>query len=213
MNSYPPAQFTKQSLDAAIVIAGVCKFATIIHAAGDALTTVHAPLTAVEGAEGTTFVGHVARGNPLYEILRDGPASVRLLFLPAEGYVSPQVYAEKKNSGKVVPTWNYVVAQLDGELSLVDGEDALAQTLELQTTDYETANGGDWQVSDAPDPYIEAMAKAIVAISFTPREGLAIEKLSQNKPGDLAAITNWLTEHLPEARTLAHWMARSKGGG
>jgi len=208
MNSYPPQQFAAPDLDAAVSIARICKFATIIHADGAALTTVHVPLTATDGPSGPRFLGHIARNNPLFDILQAGDASVRLIFLPAEGYVSPQVYAEKANSGKVVPTWNYVAAHLDGELTLVEGGTALLQTLDTQTTDYEAAHGDDWRVGDAPDDYIAAMSKAIVAITFTPQDGVAIEKISQNKPGDLAAIADWLTEHEPEARSLAYWMAR-----
>jgi len=168
MNSYPPQQFAVHALDAAARIARICKFATIIHSDGGVVTTVHVPLTAVDSPSGTRFVGHIARNNPLLDILQAGDASVRMIFLPAEGYVSPQVYAEKANSGKVVPTWNYVAAHLDGDLTLVEGVAELLQTLNTQTADYEAANGGDWKVGDAPDDYIAAMSKAIVAIAFTP---------------------------------------------
>ena len=211
MAAYPPERITEKSLSAAIDVAQVCKFATIIHGDGGDLTTVHAPLTVVDGPAGVTFVGHIVRSNPLYEILKAGSATVRLIFLPTEGYVSPRVYAEKAKSGKVVPTWNYVAAHIDGTLTAVEDSAALLEILNLQTHDYESASGGDWQVSDAPDEYIDAMGKAIVAITFTPKDGMAIEKLSQNKPGDLAPIKDWLATSAAPARSMAYWMDRQSG--
>lgn len=208
MASYPPQSISTRSLDAALEIAKVCKFATIIHAQNSALTTVHVPLTVHEGTGGPILVGHVARNNPLQEILQAGPVTVRLIFLPAEGYVSPGVYAEKARSGKVVPTWNYVAAHLDGELSLAGERQALLQTLDRQTDDYEGATGGDWRVGDAPAEYIDALTKAIVAIRFTPESSLGIEKVSQNRPDDIAAITDWLEASASPARSMAYWMKR-----
>lgn len=210
MASYLPERFATQSLDAAIEIARSGKFATVIHADGGAVTTVHAPFTALEGSAGVTFVGHLARNNPLCEVLQRGSVPVRLIFLPAEGYVSPKVYAEKTKSGKVVPTWNYVAAHIDGELALVEGADSLLDILNLQSNDYEDASGGDWRVGDAPDDYIAALSKAIVGLTFAPKRGLAIEKLSQNRPTDLAAITDWVSVSAVPARTLEHWMGRQK---
>ncbi|HEY9164281.1 MAG TPA: FMN-binding negative transcriptional regulator [Magnetovibrio sp.] len=210
MASYPPQSISERSLDSALEIAKLCKFATIIHTEGNALTTVHAPLTVQEGGDGRTIVGHLAHNNPLHEVLLAGPVLVRLIFLPTEGYVSPACYAEKARSGKVVPTWNYVAAHIDGELTLASEPGALLRTLALQTADYEGATGGEWEVDDAPSEYIDALARAIVAIRFVPKNGLAIEKLSQNKPDDLVAITDWLETSAFPARSMAYWMKRQQ---
>lgn len=208
MSAYPPEQFTSQSLGAAIEIARACKLATLIHAGDGAMTTIHIPMTVRGDPPNVTFVGHIARNNPLYETLQAGAALARLIFLPADGYVSPKLYAEKETSGKVVPTWNYVAAHIDGELSAVESKDALLETLSHQSDDYEAASGGDWRVTDAPRDYIDAMAKAIVAIEFIPTTGIAIEKLSQNKPKDIEAITDWFRENERPSRSVAYWMKR-----
>lgn len=208
MSAYPPEQFTSQSLGAAIEIASICKLATLIHTVDGAMTTIHIPMTVRGDPPNVTFVGHIARNNPLYETLLAGAATVRLIFLPADGYVSPKLYAEKEKSGKVVPTWNYVAAHIDGELSAVESKDALLETLSHQSDDYEAVSGGDWQVTDAPSDYIDAMAKLIVAIELIPTTGIAIEKLSQNKPKDIEAITDWFRENEPPSRSVAYWMKR-----
>ena len=56
---------------------------------------------------------HVARANPLWRNLGNG-ASVLTIFQDAGGYITPSWYASKKETGKVVPTWNYVAVHVEG---------------------------------------------------------------------------------------------------
>lgn len=205
---YPPAMFSERDLSAAVAIARETKFATVVVAAPGGLITVHAPFTPVESKTGATFVGHVLRTNPLAAALADGAVQARLVFLPAQGYVSPSVYAEKRVSGQVVPTWNYVAAHLDGRLRLVPETEHLLEILATQVADYEGWVASDWQLSDAPAGYVEKLSRAIVGLTFEATDGLAIVKLSQNRPKEAGAVTRWLDETRPEATGIGHWMRR-----
>ena len=205
---YPPQRFSHTDLNEAVAMGGLVRFATIVTLKGTDILTVHVPLTRVEGGHQPEFVGHVARGNPLYAAMADGALPARLIFQPADGYVSPRTYGEKARSGKVVPTWNYVAVHLDGVLRPEDGEGALRRILDLQTTDYEGDGADAWALDDAPSDYIETMAVAIAGFSFQPSAGRVIKKLSQNKPGDRQGITAWLENSRAPHSSIEYWMKR-----
>lgn len=217
---YPPAMFSDRDLAAAVEIARATKFATVVVATPDDLVTVHAPFTPVDSATGATtgatestttgatFVGHVLRSNPLTAALAAGPVSARLIFLAAQGYVSPSVYAEKRKTGKVVPTWNYVAAHLDGALRLAPEAGALRDILAAQVADYEGWVGSDWQLGDAPADFVDKLSHAIVGLTFAANTGLAIVKLSQNRPDEADAVTRWLDETRPKSAEIGDWMRR-----
>ncbi len=59
--------------------------------------------------------GHVARANPVWREAGEG-AEVLVVFQGPQAYVSPGWYATKSETGKVVPTWNYVIAEARGRL-------------------------------------------------------------------------------------------------
>ena len=56
---------------------------------------------------------HVARANGLWRELQ-GEAETLVVFQDVDHYISPSWYATKRETGKVVPTWNYVMVQARG---------------------------------------------------------------------------------------------------
>lgn len=209
---YPPAKFSERGLEAAVAIAREVAFATVVVTRGDDAVTVHAPFTASGAGSPATFIGHILRSNPLAAVLAAGETPARLIFLAAQGYVSPSVYREKRASGKVVPTWNYVAAHLDGTLRAVPEADGLRDILAAQVADYEGRVGSDWRLSDAPADYRATLMRAILGLTFEASAGLAITKLSQNRPDDLEAVTRWLEDTRPQSAEIAYWMRRVAPG-
>src|SRR4029079_11833976 len=69
-----------------------------------------------DGAHGT-LRGHLARGNPQWREL-SSDVDALAIFVGPEAYISPSLYEEKRLTGKVVPTWNYVTAQVHGTMTL-----------------------------------------------------------------------------------------------
>ena len=128
-------------------------------------------------------VGHLARANPQWrELPPDSPGLI--IVGGPEAYVSPTWYAAKAEHGRVVPTWNYTAVQLTGRVTLHhDGEWLRAAVTELTDT-HESGRDERWQVTDAPETYVEAQLRGIVGIEFrvTRVEGKA--KLSQNRSAD-----------------------------
>lgn len=123
---------------------------------------------------------HIARANPQSREL-DGQAAL-VVFRGPDAYVSPTLYATKKETGKVVPTWNYTMVQVRGTARLREQSDWLAAQLNTLTSEREAARAERWSVSDAPRDYIESQMRHIVGfeIDIAVLEGKW--KVNQNQP-------------------------------
>ncbi|MFT3818568.1 MAG: FMN-binding negative transcriptional regulator [Rubrivivax sp.] len=165
----------------------------------------HVPfrLDAARGEHGT-LVGHVARANPVWRT----PAPSVLAFRAADGYVSPNGYAAKREHGKVVPTWNYAVVHAHGTPRIVDDRDALLAIVTALTTEHEAAQAHPWAVNDAPADYVEQMLRAIVGIEIPVQRWVGKFKLSQNRSGaDVVGVVAGLRQQQPAGgEALAGWM-------
>src|SRR5215467_9995690 len=104
-------------------------------------------LKAGDGERGV-LQAHMARANPQWRELDDQP--VLVVFRGTDAYVSPSLYATKKETGKVVPTWNYAMVQVRGKARLRDDVDWLTPQLNALVTEREAARAQPWSVGDAP---------------------------------------------------------------
>jgi len=123
---------------------------------------------------------HMARANPQWRELDD--QAVLVVFRGPDAYVSPSHYATKKETGKVVPTWNYAMVQVRGKVRLRDQGEWLAEQINVLTTAHEANRVEPWSVTDAPREYIEAQKRAIVGIEIEIATLEGKWKVSQNQP-------------------------------
>jgi transcriptional regulator len=132
-----------------------------------------------DGARGT-LTGHLARGNPQWKDSDFGKPAVAM-FTGPNAYVSPTWYPSKAEHGKAVPTWNYSVICARGGIELFDGAEELRTHVTALTERFEQDAPNPWQVSDAPEDYLQRQFKGIVGLRLTidAIEGKA--KLSQNR--------------------------------
>ncbi len=205
MPSYPPALFQSTDEATALQLAAEIRFATVAFAGDPVPDVIFAPFSLQQNDQNQPeLIGHLLRTNPLYLKALEGAVPVRLIFNVADGYLTPSVYAEKPVSGKVVPTWNYVAAQITGELSIIP-EEEMKTHLGKQVIDYEQMVGSEWKLEDAPDDYLAKMMRMIAAIRVTPTSFLVNKKLSQNKGGERPAINTWFDAPDPRRRRIADW--------
>ncbi len=153
---------------------------TTAGASGLLATPVPFLVHADEGKSGT-LRAHVARANPHWRDLQ-GVAECLVVFLGPQGYVTPSWYPSKRETQKVVPTWNYVTVQAWGKPRLVEDAAWLRRQLDDLTHAQERARLQPWAVGDAPDDYIAAQMKAIVGIEIPIDRIEGKWKLSQNRP-------------------------------
>jgi transcriptional regulator len=125
--------------------------------------------------------GHLARANPQWRNVV--PSSEALVvFQGPEAYITPSWYATKADTGKVVPTWNYVMVQVRGPLRVIEDADWLRAQVEALTSSQERARTGPWRVSDAPETYVAAMLRGIVGVEIEIAHIEGKWKVSQNRP-------------------------------
>ncbi|WP_395447222.1 FMN-binding negative transcriptional regulator [Aminobacter sp. UC22_36] len=133
---------------------------------------------------------HLARANPQWRLLADTPdMPVLVVFQGADSYITPSWYETKRETGKVVPTWNYATVQVRGTARVIDDKDWLAGQIAELTKTHEADRAEPWQVTDAPDAYIAAQIKGVIGleIDITGIDGKW--KVSQNRPvGDRIGV-------------------------
>jgi transcriptional regulator len=103
------------------------------------------------------------------------------MFSGPDFYVSPSWYATKGETGKVVPTWNYVAVHAYGPVEFFADPDRLLQIVTRLTDRQERARANPWSVSDAPESLVRAQLKGIVGLRLPIRRLEGKRKMSQNR--------------------------------
>ncbi len=179
----------------------------LVTVGGDGLTVSMIPFLYDPslGAHGS-LLGHLARPNNQWRGA-DGQDALVLLHGP-DGYVSPAWYAAKREHGRVVPTWNYVLVALHGTLRVHDDPEWVRDIVERLTRAHEEGRAEPWAVSDAPEPYIAGQLRAIVGVEVEIVRVEAKWKLSQNRSAaDVAGVVAGLETGTDDDRTLGAAMA------
>lgn len=135
------------------------------------------PLLVTGGADGRRIEFHVARINPLHEIIARNPRVLVVVSGP-DAYISPDWYA----SADQVPTWNYLAAHIKGTARPMPPERAGAH-VEAMSLAFEQrlAPKKPWSTSKMAAPKLQAMLRAIVPIEIEVESIEASTKLGQNK--------------------------------
>lgn len=159
---------------------------------------------------------HVARANPVWREARADVESL-VVFQGPQAYISPSHYATKAQTGKVVPTWNYVVVQARGTLRAVDDAPWLHALVTRLTERHEASRAAPWAVSDAPDDYIATMLRGIVGIEIRLTSLTGKWKVSQNRSADdRDGVARGLRAQAaqgddPQAAAMADWVPGAAG--
>jgi len=155
---------------------------TLVTLAGGSPVADHVPFVLDSGVgEMGRLRGHVARANPVWRGRKDESESL-IVFHGPQAYISPTWYATKRETGKVVPTWNYVVVHVYGFLRVIQDAEWLHTQLNDLTTQQESGRPEPWSVSDAPEDFTQRLLPGIVGLQFDITRILGKSKLSQNQP-------------------------------
>jgi transcriptional regulator len=156
--------------------------ATLVTMSSSGLNANHIPLHLSESpAPLGTLQGHVARANPmLSDLERD--MEVLAVFHGPDAYITPSWYATKRETGKVVPTWNYAVVHAYGYVRVVDDASWLRAQLNALTAHNEASFPEPWSVSDAPHEFTEKLIGNIVGFEMVISRLSGKWKASQNQP-------------------------------
>jgi transcriptional regulator len=152
-----------------------------------------------EGAEKGTLRLHMARANPQWREL-EAIEECLVVFQGPQDYVTPSWYATKRETGKVVPTWNYATVHVWGRPRVMNDDAWLRRQIEDLTDSREAQRTEPWMVSDAPDDFVAMQMRAIVGIEIPILRIEGKWKMSQNRPeADRAGVIAGFRETGDEA--------------
>jgi len=214
---YLPAHFKEHRAPVLHDLIRAHPLAVLVTLDANGLVANHIPmeLDAEAGALGT-LRGHVARANPVWKSHRP-EVEAMAVFQGPDDYITPQYYATKAATGKVVPTWNYATVHAYGPLRAIEDAGWLRRFVE-QLTDRHEAElpqaPGDvpWKVSDAPEGFIDGLLKAIVGIEIPLTRIEGKWKVSQNRPSeDRAGVVAGLVKAGGPSRHAMAELVRDRG--
>lgn len=180
---YVPEHFKKEDLPMLHRYMRDYGFGLLIVADEDGIEANHVPFHL--SCKGSGSLGllqcHVARKNPVWQRLMHG-GRVLTVFQGPDAYVSPSWYPTKAETGRVVPTWNYLAVHAQGSARAIEDPAWLRQHLKQLTDQHESTMAEPWAVDDAPSDFTERLAQAIVGIEIEIEALTGKLKASQNQP-------------------------------
>ncbi len=185
---------TRQSalLDAARAI----QLAALVTSTSDgSLKVSHLPFLVSETTDGSIrLCGHFARANDHWKIIEQGNTTSMAIFQGPHTYLSPSHYASKQETGKVVPTWAYVIVHAHGVAGTLHDADRLLAHVNSLTDRNEAEQPAPWKVSDAPDDYVASMLRGIVGVELRVSQLEGVWKMNQHRSdADKASTVSGLT--------------------
>ena len=129
---YQLPHFREERLEIQHALIRARPLGTLVTAGPGGLLANHIPFLLDDPSEASPLGrlrGHLARANGQWRDLDgDDPSrEVLVIFQGADGYVTPSWYETKRETGKVVPTWNYAVVHVYGRARAVEDRDWLAR--------------------------------------------------------------------------------------
>lgn len=198
---YCPSHFEEDRPEVLHHLIAQYPFATIISANQLGLCADHIPLiyTPVATTLGT-LNGHVAKNNPLWQA--DSSQELLVIFQGPSTYITPNWYASKSESGKVVPTWNYAVVHVHATLTAHHEPATILSLLTQLTQQHEANQANPWRVTDAPPEFTQQRLAGIVGIELHIKKIQGKWKVSQNQPHkNRSSLINGLHAQKSDATT------------
>jgi transcriptional regulator len=190
---YRPPAFREDRLETLHALIEAHRLATLVTATSGGLDASLIPFTLDKGrGDNGVLRAHMARANDQVAALRQGGEAM-VIFQGPEAYITPSWYASKREHGKVVPTWNYVVVQAWGTPRLIDDADWLRVQIEELTRAQEGRRSEPWHVADAPADFVAMQLRAIIGLEIPIARIEGKWKVSQNRPeADRAGVVEGL---------------------
>lgn len=178
---YVPPHFEEPRIDVLHALIERSGLGVLVTHGRSGLDANHIPfeLNRTQGTHGVLHC-HVARKNPVWQDIATGD-EVLVVFRAADAYISPQWYPSKQEAHKQVPTWNYLVVNAHGRVTVRDDERYVRGNVARLTRIHEASQPVPWKMTDAPEDYIQTMLKGIVGLEIEITRLVGKVKLGQNK--------------------------------
>jgi len=158
-------------------------FGILVVADAAGIEANHIPFYLITGSSGRLgyLHCHLARSNTVWERMNSGSRALAV-FQGPNAYVSPSWYPTKKETGRVVPTWNYLAIHAEGTARIIQDPEWLRRHLVQLTDENESRVGTRWSVNDAPQEFTDRLIESIVGVEIEITALTGKLKASQNQP-------------------------------
>ena len=178
---YQPPAFREDRIEVQHALIRAHPLGLLITAGPAGLVANLFPFLLDAGPEKGTLRLHIARANPQWKEF-EAIEQCLVVFQGPQDYVTPSWYATKRETGKVVPTWNYATVHVWGRPRVMNDDAWLRRQLEELTASREGLREAPWQVDDAPADFVAMQMRAIVGVEIPIDRIEGKWKMSQNRP-------------------------------
>ena len=191
-----PKAFEENRPDVLLALIQQYPLATIISHSPQGLEVNVVPVLVKQEEGKIVLRGHMAKNNAQLQALAHSE-TVLWVFHGPNAYVSPAWYPSKQLHGKVVPTWNYMLVEAQGQVKVFTDADELLRLVTGMTNEHEQHRVSPWQVDDAPAQYVQSQLRGIVGIEMEVSQLRGKFKLSQNRSDEdqCGVISGTASEH------------------
>jgi len=209
---YQPPNFREDRLDVQHGLMRTHPLGLIITAGAGGLMANSIPCLVDSDETGPgTIRCHLARANSQWRELA-AVDECMVVFQGPHDYVTPSWYATKRETGKVVPTWNYATVHVWGRPRVVDDDAWLRRQLDDLTNLCESGFATPWKVDDAPADFIVAQMRGIVGVEIPITRIEGKWKMSQNRAmADRVGVLDGYREKGPTSEAIAELVATYGG--
>lgn len=178
---YLPEHFAETDIDAMHALIREFPLGSLITLGSEGLTANHIPfvLDVRSGPHGR-LLAHVARNNPVWRD-HDPERAALVVFQSTDAYVSPNWYVTKRETGEVVPTWNYLTVHVNGSIIVHDDAKWVRGQAGMLTKQQEASQPRPWKMADAPPAFTAANLAQIVGLEIPIDRLVGKSKASQNR--------------------------------
>jgi transcriptional regulator len=209
---YQPPHFREERIEVQHELIRKYPLGLLITAGPGGLMANPIPIIVYPGeSERGTLRCHLARGNPQWRELQTVEECM-IVFQGPQDYVTPSWYATKRETGKVVPTWNYATVHVWGRPQVIEDANWLRRQLDDLTLSQEGKRTATWKVDDAPPEFVAAQIKGIVGVEIPVARIEGKWKMSQNRPeADRSGVLKGFREQGEISQAMAAMVAERGG--
>jgi transcriptional regulator len=179
---YRPPAFKEDSLEAQHELIVERPFGWLVTTGSLGILADPVPFALDAGAgDFGTLRAHFSRANAQLQALSESEECL-VIFQGPDAYITPEWYETKRETGKVVPTWNYVAVHAWGRPQIIEDAAWLRAQIDGLTELMEGRRPRPWAVTDAPASYIDSQLKGIFGVEIPIARIEGKWKASQNQP-------------------------------
>lgn len=206
-----PKLFKEEKIETLQAFIGNYPLCTLITHCADTIDANHIPLhLQLTPVPYGALTGHIDKANPMAnDIRRNG--DILAVFNGPNTYITPSWFPTKKETGKVVPTWNFAVVHARGKARVIEDKDWLREQIGAFTNYLESSFPSQWRLSDAPEEFTEKLINGVFGLEIVITELTGKWKVNQNEPAinRKGVIEGLSTSRMPDAAGMAALVAEA----